>query len=85
MSSVINLILDGDGAWPDLAERRGDMIHLAETAIGLTVLAGGMTSGRESVAFRFDLPDGRPVLAETSWQLLATAAQAIAARYGWPE
>lgn len=85
MASTIDLKMDGDGAWPDLAARRADVIHLAETTIGLASLAGGMASGRPSVALRIDLPDGRPVVVETSWRALATAVQALAARYGWPE
>jgi hypothetical protein len=84
MASIINLKLDGDGAWPDLIDK--GVIHLGDdTAIGLAVLAAGMTSGRPSVMFRFDLPDGGVVCAEASWRVLAVAAQAIAARYGWPE
>jgi len=78
--------LDGDNAWPDLAVRRDEIIHLGDgDSIGVAVLDGGMTSGLPSVAFRFDLPDGRPVIAETSWRLLALSVRAIAARYGWPE
>jgi hypothetical protein len=83
VSSVIDLKLDGDGAWPDVDART--VVHLAETEIGMAVLAGGMMSGRESVAFRFRLPSGRDVIAETSWRALATAVQAIAARHGWPD
>lgn len=56
-----------------------------DTEIGMCVLPGGMTSGRASVAFRFELPDGGTVVAEASWRVLAVAVQAIAARYGWPE
>lgn len=84
MASTIDLKMDGDGAWPDLVAR-SDTIHLSETTIGLASLTGGMVSGRPSVALRIDLPDGRPVIVETSWGALATAAQALAARYGWPE
>lgn len=84
MASIINLKLDGDGAWPDLMDR--GVIHLGDdTEIGMCVLPAGMTSGRPSVAFRFDLPDGGAVMAEASWRVLATAVRAIAARYGWPE
>ena len=84
MASIISLNLDGDGAWPDLMDR--GVTHLGDgTEIGLCVLPGGMTSGRPSVAFRLDLPDGGVVVAEASWRALATAAQAIATRYGWPE
>lgn len=83
MPSVIELKLDGDGAWPDVDPRTA--IHLAETTIGMAVLGGGMMSGRESVAFRITLPDGRDVIAETSWRVLATAVRAIAARHRWPD
>lgn len=84
MASIIKLKLDGDGAWPDLMDK--GVIHLGnDTAIGLAVLAAGMTSGRPSVMFRLDLPDGQVVCAEASWRVLATAVRGIAARYGWPE
>lgn len=83
---AINVLLDGDGVWPDLADKRDQVIHLANgTSIDLAALPGGMTSGRTSVALRINLPDGRIVIVETSWRLLATAARAVAARYGWPE
>ncbi len=69
--------LQGDGAWPDLKGKVGtdQVIHLA-------ALSAGMTSGRPSIMLRFDLPDGRTVLAETSLRLLLTAAEAFRARYG---
>ena len=81
---VISLQLSGDGAYPDLAGRQADIIHLGNDAppIGLSALAGGMTSGRTSVILRIDLPDGRVVLAETSLRLLQQAVAALTARYG---
>lgn len=79
----IDLTLDGDNAWPDLAVRQ-DLIHLTGP-IGMTVLPRGMSSGRASVAMRFDLPDGRPVLVETSLRLLVTAVRAMLARYPDPD
>lgn len=86
MACAIELKLDGDGAWPDLAAKADRIVHLANgSSIGLSVLEGGMTSGRMSAAFRIDLPDGQVVIAETSWRLLATAVRGIAARYGWPD
>lgn len=80
----IVLQLDGDGAYSDLRERTADIIHLGEGAppIGLTALAGGMTSGRASVMLRIDLPDGRVVLAETSLRLLQTVVAQLTAHYG---
>lgn len=82
---ALDIKLGGDGAWPELAEKdaRGLLIHLAEgSTLGVAALAGGMSSGRPSVAFKFDLPDGRVVLAETSLRLFLAAADALRARYG---
>ena len=85
--STLDLRLDGEGAWPDLARKitAGKVIHLADDAtIGLSALPGGMQSGRASVAWRFDLPSGRTVLAEMSLRTLHAAVSAIVARYGEP-
>lgn len=77
----MNIILDGDNAWPDL--RGEDFIHLGQGAppIQVAVLNAGVASGRASVALRIDLPDGRTVIAETSARLFCAAARAIMARY----
>lgn len=81
--AILKLNLEGDGAYPDLAGRLHEVIHLADNdPLGITGLAGGMTSGRASVMLRFDLPDGRVVLAETSLRLFLMAADALRARYG---
>jgi hypothetical protein len=86
----LNIVLDGDNAWPDLAARiaadPASVIHLGAgaPAIGVAALPAGMSSGKVSIALRIELPDGRTVIAETSWSLFATAARAISARYGWP-
>ena len=80
----MDLKLEGDTAWADLAER--EIIEVPEeAAIGVIVLPGGMASGQHSVAFRFDLPDGRVAIAQTSLNLFQSAARATAARYGWVE
>lgn len=85
---ALDIILDGDRAWPDLKGKIGtdQVIHLGNDArpIGVAALEGGMTSGKPSICFRFDLPDGRTVLAETSLALFVTAARAFVARYGEP-
>ena len=81
----IKIALDGDNCWPELREKmeRGEVIHIGNGgSIGLAVLSGGMTSGKPSIMLRIDLPDGRTVMAETSWRLLRTACDAISARYG---
>lgn len=80
----IDLYLDGEGAWKDLLGRMeaGQVLH--SSAIGLACLPHGMESGGVSVAFRFDLKDGRVAIAEISLPLLYTAVDAIRARYGDP-
>lgn len=72
-------------AWPDLVDKqaRGELIFAAND-IAVTGLSDGMQSGKPSVAFRFDLPDGRTVLAETSLQLVLTVADALRGRFGDP-
>lgn len=70
--------LDGDNCWPDLRDKADKIVHV----IGLeaAMLLGGTTSGATSVAFRFDLEDGRIVIAETSLALLDTAVQGMRAK-----
>lgn len=81
MTISLNLILQGEGAWPDLTD--GRLIHLGNGAppMQVAVLDKGMASGRPSVAVRLDLPDGRIVVAETTARLFCAAGRAIAARY----
>ncbi len=78
---AMNIILDGDNAWPDLRDK--DVIHLANGAppIQVAILNAGMRSGRPSVAIRIDLPDGRVVVAETTARLFAMAGRAIQVKY----
>lgn len=91
--AVMHVILDGDGCWPDLvadgetlksAASGKPVIHLGQgaPAIQVAALPGGMTSGRTSVTFRLDLPDGTVVLAETSLLLFLTAARAFREEFG---
>ncbi len=77
---VMNVILDGDGCWPDLQDKK--IIR----AVGLQVAAlrKGTREGSPSVAFRIDLEDGRTVIAETSLKLLLTASDLFRAKYGDP-
>lgn len=79
----LNIVLNGDDAWPDLKEKdlKGDLLWLKED-FAVTCLSGGMTSGRPSVAIRIDLPDGRTVVQETSLRLFLMAADAFRAKYG---
>ena len=56
------------------------VIHLKDT-IEVGSLAGGMSSGKPSVAFCFELPDGHVVVAETSLELFRAAARGLAAAH----
>lgn len=48
----------------------------------ITGLPDGMQSGKPSVAFVFELPDGTVLFAETSWRLFATAFWSLASSFG---
>ena len=83
---TIHVDIKGDNAWSDLRERfeaddptiiqaMGD-----ETIWHLTILEGGMTSGKYSVGLRLDLPDGRVVIAETSWEAFKVAFAALSGK-----
>lgn len=61
-------------------EDRERIVHIKTMEIG--ALERGMTSGRASVAFCFELPDGTVVVAETTLRLLQAATSALTARYG---
>ena len=81
----LTMIMTGDNCWPDLQDKLGTdkLIHLGAGSppIQVALLDAGMQSGRPSVSIRFDLPDGKTVVAETSLRLFAAAARAFAAKY----
>jgi hypothetical protein len=80
---ALRIILDGDGSAMDLRERGLELIHLGNDAepIRVIYLPGGMASGKPSVGFVFELPDGkRYVFAEISAALFIAAARAIATK-----
>ena len=65
----LNIVLDGDGAWPDLQGKVGTDAVIDTQVHEVCCLPGGMASGAPSVTFRINLPDGRVVLAQTSLRL----------------
>lgn len=73
----ITLNLD-ENPWKDL--QREDLIHVT-SPIRVGALPGGMASGKASVAIASFLPDGRPVILETSLDHFLAAAAALQARY----
>ena len=79
----LNIVLR-EPAWPDLKDRRDEVIHVTGP-IGITALPGGMSSGATSVMLRIDLPDGRVVLAESSLALFVAAVRALQGRFPSPE
>jgi hypothetical protein len=78
---TIDLRLDQDGCWPDIgAKRQAGLLRISEAPIGIALLTEGMQSGRPSVSFRIDLPDGQLVLVQTSFRALYVALQAMEAK-----
>jgi hypothetical protein len=73
----LSINLNGDNAWPDLAQK----VVTEATQISLAMLDGGMSSGKPSITIRIDLPNGRVVLAQTSARLFCTAARAVMAKH----
>jgi hypothetical protein len=70
-------VIFNEPAWAEL-----DPHEVTEASIkGVALLKNGMESGRPSVAFRIDLPDGDVVIAQTSARLFCVAAKAIMARH----
>jgi hypothetical protein len=80
MATVLNIVLDGDGKFPQLANAKSRPVK----ELTVTSLDAGMKSGDPSVAFVVELVDGSYVFAETSLKLFLTAADALKARYGDP-
>ena len=77
---TLSIILDGEGCWPDLAEKGFEKADL----VSIAALSDGMTSGKPSIAFRFSLCDGRTAIGQTSLALFLSAADAFRAKYGDP-
>lgn len=76
---ALHLFINADGMLKDVP--RENIIE-AKKDIRLGVLDHGMHSGKPSVSFGIELPDGKVVFAETSLLLLQSAVRAFTARYG---
>jgi len=74
---IIRVILDGDGAWPDLAGHEDKVVHLGEGAAPMQIacLSGGMKSGRPSLAIRLDLPPKDVPIPRTPGHILIEGLQ----------
>ncbi len=77
-ATVLEIILDGEGAAPEL---QGKKIHRANLH-KVMALPGGMRGGRTSVALIIPLEDGSVVMAETSLRLFQQASAAFTGKYG---
>lgn len=92
----IDVRLDGDGALSELVgadtaeevtamREAGTLIDLSpDGSIILAALEDGMVSGAPAIIMGFKLPDGKVVLAQTSWRLFASAFHALASKFGTP-
>lgn len=74
------IIVDGQGAWPDLADRA----VLQAKQVEVAGLADGTQGGNPTVAIRADMTDGQVAIVETTLRLFLSAADALRERYGDP-
>lgn len=80
---MMEINLTGDGIWPDLtAKVAAGQVLPDPIKWSVSSLPEGMMSGRPSVTFRFDLPSGQVLLAETSARMILTLAAALKGKYG---
>ena len=79
---VLSIYLDGEGMLRGVDVNK---IVQLDSPIKIGALTKGMSSGRPSISFAFELPDGRTVFAQTSMRLFHIAAKAFAAKYGWQD
>jgi hypothetical protein len=77
---VLNIKLDGEGCWPDLSGKGPDQVIDVASPIDIALAPRGMMSGKASIAIRLDLPDGRTVIAQTSFELFEACARAFRSR-----
>lgn len=78
---ALHIVFDGDGAFADLKNKKPGEVIECTSDVTLAALPGGMESGLPSLYMRFDLPDGRTVLTQTSMALFVNAAVAFSARF----
>jgi len=78
---VIKLILNGESAFLDLQGRASDIIHRKAT-FTVASLARVVKSGHPSLALRFDLPEGKVLIQETSVAAWLAVARALEVKFG---
>jgi hypothetical protein len=72
----LKIVMEGDGAWKDLQGK--EIIEGNLTSVSR--MPAGTASGKSTVGFRIELPDGKVVFAQTTMMLFQAAARAFAAR-----
>ena len=72
--NALDIALDGDGCWPEVAGAPEAML------LGIALLKRGTTGGKHSVMFKLRMPDGSFVLAQTTFALLDSAVLAMRTR-----
>lgn len=70
----LDIQLDGDGCWPDLAGAT------EITLKGVALLQRGTVGGRHAVCIKLRMPDGKIVFAQTTARVFVTAAAAVRIR-----
>lgn len=79
---ALNIILDGDGCWPDLNDKPPEKVrwdsHIGTPAIAK--LPMGTEAGNDSVALRLDMPNGDVIVTQFTMKLFLAAAAAFRAR-----
>lgn len=73
----VHLILDGEGAFADKADR---VVSIGGGALTFALLRGGMASGAYSVAIGVELHDGKFGVAQTSLAALRAAVRGLEGR-----
>jgi hypothetical protein len=73
----LDVQLNGDDCWPDLAQRK----FIEADLTGVALLPAGTVSGMPSVTVRIDMPDGSTVLAQTTARLFCLAARMFMAKH----
>lgn len=76
--TYLDVHIDGDGAWPDLIDDQGNKNFTEGQLVGVARITNGTTGGSSSVTFRIELPDGRIILAQTTFSLIYQATNAFA-------
>jgi hypothetical protein len=68
----LDVIMNGENCWPELYENGQPKFTVADL-VAVARLPHATSSGKSSVTFRIELPDGQTVLAQTTLALLTQA------------